>query len=284
MQTITVGDLIARYDVFFLDAYGVLVRTSGALPGAAAFLHALAAANKEHLILSNDASRSPDTAWKRYTGFGLPIERERILTSGQLLVDHFAAEGLVGAPTIVLGTEDSRFYVRAAGGRIVAASDAAARVVVAADDDGFDFLETMNDVTTVLLARLARGERTHLVLPNPDLIFPRGPDAFGLTAGSIAAMLEPVIRLRDPQETHRFIPLGKPHAPMFEAAVRRFPGVDRRRMVMIGDQLGTDILGAHRFGLDSVFVETGIGRLVDFERSEVKPTYTLAGFAALESR
>jgi len=127
----------------------------------------------------------------------------------------------------------------------------------------------------VLLRRLGRGERTHLVLPNPDLVFPSGPDAFGITAGAIAVTLESVMRLRDPAGDHRFVPLGKPHPPMFEAAVRRFPGLDRRRLVMIGDQLGTDILGAHRAGIDTVLVESGVARLKDLQGSSVLPTYTL---------
>jgi ribonucleotide monophosphatase NagD (HAD superfamily) len=158
---------------------------------------------------------------------------------------------------------------------VVRPDDDRATVVICADDDGYPFLETVNDVTSVLLRRLARGLRTHLVLPNPDLVFPRRDDSFGITAGAIAAMLETVMRLRDPHGTHRFVPLGKPHPPMFEAAVARFPGVDRRRFVMIGDQLGTDILGANRAGLDSVLVESGVARLADLATSEARPMFTL---------
>ena len=62
---------------------------------------------------------------------------------------------------------------------------------------------------------------------------------------------------------------------MFEAAIRRVPGLDGRRIVMIGDQLGTDIMGAVRFGIDSVLVLTGIGRLSDLATSDIRPTYTL---------
>jgi glycerol-1-phosphatase len=275
----SVDELLARYDVFLLDAYGVLVASGGALPGAASFLRRLADAGKESLIVSNDASRSPATSAARYRQFGLAVEAERILTSGLLLRDHFAQAGLVGARCIVLGTEDSEAYVREAGGEVAPADDDSAAVVVVADDDGYPFLETVNEVVTVLLRRLGRGERTALVLPNPDLVFPRGPDAFGITAGAIAATLEAVLTLRDPGGDHRFVPLGKPHRPMFEAAVRRFPGVDRRRMVMLGDQLGTDILGAQQFGLDSVLVETGVARFAQLAASEVRPTFILAAVA-----
>jgi HAD superfamily hydrolase (TIGR01450 family) len=275
VPAISVEELIIRYDVFLIDAYGVLVASGGPLPGAAGFLHRLAAANKESLIVSNDASRSPATSATRYRGFGLPVEADRILTSGLLLRDHFASAGLQGARCIVLGTDDSEAYVREAGGEVTRVDDDSAQVLVVADDDGYPFLETVNEVITVLLRRLARGERTSLILPNPDLVFPRGPDAFGITAGAIAATIEAVLRVRDPGGHHQFVPLGKPHRPMFEAAAGRFPGVDRRRMVMLGDQLGTDILGAHRFGLDSVLVETGVTRFSQLATAPVRPTFTL---------
>lgn len=279
VASITVDELVERYDVFLLDAYGVLVSSSGALPGAAAFLARLEAAGKPYLIVSNDASRSPRTTEARYRGFGLPIPVGRILTSGLLIADHFAREGLAGAPCIVLGTEDSADYVRAGGGVVVGPDDDRARVLVAADDDGYPFLETVNEAVSTLLRRLERGLRTHLVLPNPDLVFPMRPGVFGITAGALAALIEAVTRLRDPAGTHRFVPLGKPHRPMFEAAVRRFPGVARERIVMVGDQLGTDILGARRFGLDAVLVETGIARRSELEGCEAPPTAVMAGLS-----
>jgi HAD superfamily hydrolase (TIGR01459 family) len=277
----TFGPLIDRYEVFFLDAYGVLVRSSGALPGAAAFLDRLRAAGRTFFILSNDASRSVDTSLARYRGFGLGLEREQIVTSGLLLRDHYAALQLAGAPTIVLGTSDSRQYVRDAGGEPVAADDDSAAVVVVADDDGYDFLETVNQVVTVLFHRLDRGLTTHLVLPNPDLLFPRGPGAYGVTSGAIAVMLEGVLRLRDPSGTLRFVPLGKPYAPMYAAGLARSPTQDRRRIVMVGDQLVTDIRGAADFGLDSIFVESGVGRLADAAAHGVRPTWVVAGVDAL---
>jgi len=65
-----------------------------------------------------------------------------------------------------------------------------------------------------------------------------------------------VLRLRAPHDAPRFVPLGKPHAPIFEAALQRSPTKDKRRIVMLGDQFVTDVRGAHAFGIDSVFMET----------------------------
>jgi HAD superfamily hydrolase (TIGR01459 family) len=279
MGRTSADELIARYDVFFLDAYGVLVRSSGALPEAADFLRRIEAAGKRFLILSNDASRSPATTERRYRGFGLPIAIDQVVTSGMLIRPHYAALGLQGARTIVLGTEDSDGYVTEAGGKVVPPDDELAEVVVVADDDGYDLLETANKVVTVLLHRLDRGQRTHLVLPNPDLLFPGPGGSCGLTAGAIAAMIESVLRLRDPAGQLRFVPLGKPHRPIFEAAMQRLPGVDPRRIVMVGDQIVTDIRGANDFGLDSAFVETGVGRHRDAAIHGVSPTWILKSLA-----
>jgi HAD superfamily hydrolase (TIGR01459 family) len=278
VTAIGIPQLIDRYDGFLLDAYGVLVSGSGALPGAAAFLQRLRAAGKPYLVVTNDASRSPATAEARFQRMGLDVGAERILTSGMLLADHYARAGLGGAPTIVLGTVDSRDYVRDAGGVVVDADDDSARVVVVADDDGYPFLDTVNEVVSVLFRRLDRGQETALVLPNPDLIYPMRPGAFGITAGAIAGLIELCLDLRQPGGGARFVPLGKPHAPMFEAAARRLGDLDRRRLVMLGDQLATDILGANRFGIDSVLVETGVARASDVgtRADEGRPTFAMA--------
>jgi ribonucleotide monophosphatase NagD (HAD superfamily) len=151
---------------------------------------------------------------------------------------------------------------------------------VVADDDGFPFVETVNAVITTLYRRIDAGRTTHLVVPNPDLVYPSANGAVGFTAGAIAALLEAVIGLRAPAATHRFTALGKPHRPMFQAALRRIGAdVDRRRIVMIGDQVVTDIRGARDFGIDSVLIEGGVGRAGEMTLHGAEPTWLLAGLS-----
>jgi len=101
-----------------------------------------------------------------------------------------------------------------------------------------------------------RREIIHLVLPNPDLIYPKADRGFGITSGSIALIFEAALQLRYPGHAGLcFERLGKPNADIFQEALRRS---GTNNMVMIGDQLETDIRGANAFGLDSVLVGTGI--------------------------
>jgi HAD superfamily hydrolase (TIGR01450 family) len=270
---VTYDDLIDRYETLLLDAYGVLVDGSGAIEGAPELIRSLNRRGKPYYVVTNDASRLPETSSKFYRGVGLDIHADRIVTSGSLLIDYFDRRDLAGSRCLVLGTEDSARYVSNAGGRVVEI-DGSPRfdLLVLCDEHGYPFLESIDAVITALLVRLDAGDPVRLVLPNPDLIYPVGPDAFGLAIGGVAEMLERIIEARYPQRADlRFERLGKPFAAIFEEAIRR---AGTRNVVMVGDQLSTDIRGASEFGIDSALVETGLTRRKqDWGSAELRPSY-----------
>ena len=119
LKDITVEKLIERYSVLLLDAYGVLVNNSGAIAGAAQLIEQLNHTGKSYYLLTNDASRLPQTAARRFQGFGLAIDPDLIITSGGLLKNHFENQGLRDARCVVLGPNDSVQYVIEAGGKVV---------------------------------------------------------------------------------------------------------------------------------------------------------------------
>ena len=240
------------------------------MPGAAAFIAALNARAKPYYIVTNDASKLPATAARRYRGFGLAIDEARVITSGQLLGDHFARAGLAGARCVVLGPEDSVAYVECAGGRPVSPVEPF-DVLVVADESGFPFLETVDAVLSALFRAFDAGRTVHLVCPNPDLVYPSAA-GFGIASGSVAGMLEAALALRYPRRGVRFTRLGKPYPAIFEEALRRS---GTRDMVMVGDQLETDIRGARAFGIDAVLVMTGVSEEIAGVDEAVRPTALL---------
>ncbi len=275
---ITPARLLERYDTLLLDAYGVLVHGGGALPGAVELIGTLNRSDKSYYLLTNGAARLPVHSAVHYRRFGLELPAERIITSGSLIAPHFAAQNLHGARCMVLGTEDSCRYVSEAGGEVVSSSDDF-EVLVVADQSGFSYLETLDAVLSTLYARLDRGDDITLILTNPDLIYPKGVHAYGYTAGAIALLIEAALGLRYPQrEELHFTRLGKPHRAMFEEARRR---AGSGRLVMIGDQLETDIRGARDYGLDSVLITAGVSGTAALRAvGAPQPTYcmdTLAG-------
>jgi HAD superfamily hydrolase (TIGR01459 family) len=85
-----------------------------------------------------------------------------------------------------------------------------------------------------------------LVCTNPDRIIPYasghqlGPGAIAHAYASLGG---------------RTFLYGKPHPPIYEAALA---GLDRRRVVALGDTVETDIAGARAAGIASVLVLTGV--------------------------
>lgn len=272
-QETTVESIINRYDVILLDAYGVLNHSSGALAGAAKLIDLLNSLPKPYYVLTNDASKLPAAAAARYRTYGLDIGPESIITSGMLLTSYFAEQDLAGARCAVLGPPDSVQYVRDAGGDIVPPSEPF-DVLVVADQSVSPFIETVNSALSSLLLALDQGRDVSLVLPNPDLIYPSAEKSFGFTAGAVAAMFESALHARYPlRPSLTFTRLGKPNQGLFAEALRRS---GTRNMVMIGDQLETDIQGAGSFGLDTVWL---YGRVLDASPGllpgQVQPTYRL---------
>jgi HAD superfamily hydrolase (TIGR01450 family) len=269
----TMDGLLEQYEVLLFDAYGVLVHFSGAMPGAVKLIRHLNQSRKSYYILTNDASKLPATAASRYQGYGLDIDAAHILTSGGLIKNYFKMHGLAGARCVVLGPTDSNSYVARAGGKIVSAKHDF-DVIVIADESGYPFLETVDQVFTALCRQLDRGQHVHMLLPNPDLIYPKADQGIGFTAGSIAGIYEAALKLRYPNRRDlRFKRLGKPEIDLFAAA---YAHSRTRDMVMIGDQLETDIRGARRFGIDAAWIQTGIMPGTPSQIPDaVQPTYIL---------
>jgi HAD superfamily hydrolase (TIGR01450 family) len=268
----TMADLIDRYAVLLFDAYGVLVHESGVLPGAMECITELNRVGKDYYILTNDASKLPASTARYYQQYGLALPPERVITSGSLLTSHFAAHGLSGMRCAVLGPPDSIRYVEQAGG-VVVPPDEPFAVLVIGDESGFPFLETVDTAFSTLCRLLDRQQPVHLVVPNPDIIYPSS-QGFGMASGNVAVMFETALQARYPHRHDlRFIRLGKPHAAIYAEARRRSGTAN---MVMIGDQLDTDIRGARTFGLDAALISTGVTSIIPATTPpDLWPTYRL---------
>lgn len=270
---ITAETLIERYDALFFDAYGVLLHRDGPLPGACHLLERLHQLGKPYFVVTNSAARLPEHAAQRYQQFGFPLEAHQIITAGSLIAPHFKAHGLEGQRCAVLGPEDSHRFVALAQGIPVPATEPF-DILVIGDQVGFPFLDQMDAALTHLIHRFDSDRPVALVLPNPDLIYPK-PNGFGMTCGAMATVIEGVLKQRYPERQDvEFTVLGKPKPALFEEAARR---AGTRNAVMIGDQIETDIRGAHAFGIDSALVTGGVAEL-DFFKEDLPypPTYQLA--------
>lgn len=273
----TIPELFDRYDGMLLDAYGVLVDASGALPEAAALIGELNRRGMPYAIVTNDASRSVATYVAKLAVVGLHVEGDRIITSGSLLPAYFRERGLAGARTCVLGTADSAAFVVEGGGEPVDVHRGMEVDAVAiCDDSGTPFLAGIELAFSAIARAIDEGRRPALVVPNPDLVYPKSDGEFGFTAGAMALLVEAALERRFPGAGLVFDRLGKPAPHLFTAGITRL-GLRAERCVMIGDQLETDIAGARAAQL-SAALHAGVSRWKP-GAATIAPTYLLESLA-----
>lgn len=102
---------------------------------------------------------------------------------------------------------------------------------------------------------------------NPDPSRPVEDGEITAGTGAVVAFIETASR-------SKAVLMGKPYPEMFKLALQRM-NLGVSDVLMVGDLLITDIKGALDMGMDSALALTGVTRMEDVERSEIKPTYVI---------
>lgn len=266
--------IVEKYDVVFFDAYGVLKNSSGVIAGALDVLAWLNRSSKDVFVLTNDSSRSPQLLAAPYSHpeQGPLVSGSQVISSGLLAKDYLRSRfrsGTVG----YLGKPASAFYIEAAGLHPLPIMECSAAddlcAIALLDDDGFDWARDLNRVINLL-----RRSNVPVVVANPDLSYPVADDEVALAVGSLAAMIQSVLK-------KTFIRFGKPDTMMFSHAFacahENRDGLTKEKVLMVGDTLHTDIIGANTFGIDTALVLSGNTRradaVVEITSSGIIPTY-----------
>ena len=256
---IDIEAIFDHYDAVFFDAYGVLVDGIDALPNAEQLVNIMNASAMNYFIVTNDASKSIESLSNKFQSQGMRIPVERIVNSGSLISGYYRDEDLVGRPTLVLGTKDSRTYVSGSCAKILDLdSNSEPDVILFTHSGPYDWESTLKHLLNLVSKRFKQKTPVRMVLPNTDFIYQDGKADFGMGAAAFVETLEEALmRLHGKHEVLRAATLRKPHPPIFTEAIRR---AGSNNAIMIGDQLETDILGANNVGLDSAVVTTGINK------------------------
>jgi len=259
------GPLAERYDGFVLDLWGVIHDGVNPLPGAVDTLSRMKAMGKRSVLLSN----APRRAWAaqaamRKMGIGDELY-DGILTSGEAVWMALRARAdawwqALGDRVFHLGPERDRNVMDDLDLTIVDTPTEASFVLNTGPDDLRDpttlseFEDTLQDC---LAARLP------MVCGNPDMAVIRGGKRI-MCAGALA---ERYVELGGDCRM-----LGKPD-PAIYGPVMDMLGVEKSRVLAVGDALATDITGAARVGIDSCWVLGGIHLAAtggDFSRAETE--------------
>ncbi|HEY3474070.1 MAG TPA: HAD family hydrolase, partial [Anaerolineales bacterium] len=96
-------DLLAHVRCFLLDMDGTFYLGERLLDGALRFIEVLRQHGREFLFLTNNSSNDSQQYAEKITRLGLPISREKVLTSGEATAMHLQRHK-PGARLYVVGT------------------------------------------------------------------------------------------------------------------------------------------------------------------------------------
>jgi HAD superfamily hydrolase (TIGR01459 family) len=239
--------LAPRYDVVLADVWGVIHN------GVAAFPETIDALTRFRqgggtVILITNAPRPAEIVLSFLDKLAVPhTVFDGIVTSGD--VTRATIMGRSGQSIFHIGPERDHGLFHQLDVRFAPLESADYCVCSGLFDDA---RETAEDYRDLLTRMRARG--VFMLCANPDLVVERGQELV-YCAGAVADLYEHL--------GGEVLWAGKPHRPIYQRAVaeaelRRGNNVWLQRVLAIGDSVRTDITGAARFGIDSLFVTGGI--------------------------
>ena len=239
--------LARDYDVLLCDVWGVVHNGIAAFPEAC---DALARFRNKGgaVILITNAPRAGANVQRILDRFAVPHDAyDAIMSSGD--VTRGIVETRLNQRVFHLGPECD-LSIFAGLDVTFAPAETADYVVCSGLFD--DTRETPDDYRELLTAMRARS--LFMVCANPDIVVERG-DELVYCAGAIADAYAEI--------GGEVLYCGKPHAPIYEAALGKAAALrggpsSLARVLAIGDSVRTDLKGAALFGLDCLFVVSGL--------------------------
>ena len=233
-------ELDPRYRLILCDIWGVVHDGVHLYPGAAGRL-LLWQDEGRCVILITNAPRTAEAVEQQLIRIGLPRECwDAIATSGEAGIEALnALDKSVG----FVGTASDRRILEGRGIRIAEDEEFTDLACAGLEEERPDVDDYRCD-----LERWADRD-VHMHCLNPDRLVIRGgvPEA---CAGAIADIYEGL--------GGRVTWYGKPHEAIYAHALHHAGNPPPDEVLVIGDALQTDALGAARMGFDFVFVQGGI--------------------------
>ena len=270
-------DLIDKYDGFILDQFGVLHNGVCGLEGAPDLVKTLRQTHNKKLVILSNTSSSSESCKAKLPILGFDVKDFcNAVTSGEEAGRHIRdiyAKSDKKALWFTWKTQNTPLrFLKLCGNVPLTTDPSEADYVIlhgvdllrGPGEDGNaeeislgDFhtsgkLDESNSSTTIeSILQVCAERKLPMVCANPDFIIVKPDGSTGYMPGTISKRYK---NLGGSCES-----FGKPHVPHFEACLRDL-GLDKTKVVHVGDSLHHDIKGANDAGIDSVLVTGGIHR------------------------
>jgi HAD superfamily hydrolase (TIGR01458 family) len=246
------------------DMDGVLYNSEEPIPGAAETLAWVRSREIPHLFVTNTTSRGRDALAAKLIRFGIPANSGEIMTPCEAAADWLRSRS---AKRVALFLRPAARAAFDSLDLLPDDAEAGAQYVVIGDlASAWDFA-TLNRAFRLLHA-------------NPEVtLIALGMTRYWKAADGISLDVAPFVAALEHATGRKALVLGKPAMEFFQAAADRL-GVPNREVLMLGDDIETDIAGAQLSGMQAALVRTGKFRESDLG-GPVKPDAVLDSVAEL---
>ena len=226
---------------FIFDLDGVVYRGNKPIITATKKINELIKKNYKVTFLTNNSTKSQKEFCKKIIKCGININSRFIITTSVATANFIAKKYKKGSNIYVVGSRALKNEIKRKKFKI---SKKNVKAVVAGLDTNINY-----EKITVASNILRKGKL--LIATNPDKILPN-EKGFQPGAGSI---IQSIIEATGPKLKKIFI--GKPNIFLIKEALKIMK-LNKKNVVLVGDQLETDILAAKNFNMKSILVETGV--------------------------
>jgi phospholysine phosphohistidine inorganic pyrophosphate phosphatase len=246
------------------DLDGVLYDAEELIPGAVEALEWVQAKGIPHLFVTNTTSRSRAVVIEKLAAFGFSVSQDEILTPAVAAADWLRARESAKVALFL------RPSTRAEFAGLDCLPDDAERgadcVVIGDLGEHWDY------------ATLNRAFR--LLHSNPEAqLLALGMTCYWLAPDGVSLDVAPFVAALEHASGRKALVFGKPAASFFRAAAARLKLLPEE-ILMIGDDIVTDVAGAMDAGLKGAAVRTGKFRPSDLEGA-IKPDLVMDSVADL---
>jgi HAD superfamily hydrolase (TIGR01458 family) len=246
------------------DMDGVLYNSEEPIPGASESLAWARSREIPHLFVTNTTSRGRDALAAKLARFGIPADAAQIMTPCEAAADWLRSQR---AARVAL-------FLRPAARPAFAGLD----LLPEDAESGADYVVIGDLANAWDFATLNRAFR--LLHSNPEArMIALGMTRFWKAADGISLDVAPFAAALEHATGRKALVLGKPAREFFEAAADRLR-IPHREILMVGDDIETDIAGAQLAGMRAALVRTGKFRELDLA-GPVKPDAVLDSVAEL---
>jgi HAD superfamily hydrolase (TIGR01458 family) len=241
-----------NFDGVIFDLDGVLEYQGKVYPGAGDLLDYLRQRDIQIRILSNSTLKSRASCTENLNKKGFAVYQHEVNTASYTTAKYLENLDPKSCWIMLRGEGLKEF------GNLRHDPEKPEYVVLGDFRDGFNF-KNLNKA----LRLLDKGAKLIVMITE------RTDSSLGeleLTVGAYGRMLEDASGIR---ATY----IGKPNSYIFDITLDTMVNIDRNRILMIGDKINTDILGASKAGLKTALVKTGEFKQKDLESPIITPDY-----------